>query len=264
MKKTAREPRAKGRRGPVAATAEDGEFIKEFRDSKGWTREHLAKLLSLNVRTIYDWEAGKYSPSLEVYSQILKFIGADDWKHTKHCVSKLIDDRTYAQMLEREKELPSTEIAIDSLDDSAEQIRFPRSLFRNPERVRFIRFWREDEGYFRANDLVLVDIYQRSLSTIEDGEFIAVSAPFIDHSGGKTVQGKRRLIGRLRKQDAGFGTSHLFLHLHMPHGDSSYFLGSSTSGRDVIHDHLKILGRVVGWLSQEQPAKHSESDETLG
>ena len=231
----------------------DAEFVKKFRESKGWTREQLAKALGLSVRAVYDWEAGSYGPSLEAYRGILELAGATEWEYTRHCVSKLLDDRTYAQILEKEKGLPSTLAAIDSLDDATVQIAFPRPLFGHPEHIRFLRVGAEDIGYFKPGDVVLVDVSETSLSALDDGSFVAVSGPYEDRSRG--TSGSYRLLGWLQKQESWQDTSHL--SLRMPLG-RNVFLGSSVSGRDVIHEHLTILGRVVGWLSQGRRAGDPE------
>jgi len=35
----------------------------DFRESKRWTQEDLARAMGISVFTVYRWEAGKYKPS---------------------------------------------------------------------------------------------------------------------------------------------------------------------------------------------------------
>ena len=69
-----------GKSAEAKEKARKGAFIKEFRESKGWSAEELAEKLGVNLTAVYSWERGEYHVSAENYIQLAN-LAAGDWRY---------------------------------------------------------------------------------------------------------------------------------------------------------------------------------------
>jgi putative transcriptional regulator len=55
--------------------SEAAETIRQFRASKGWSQEYLARLVGVSLNTVQRWESGKTVPSPLAMNRLREVLG---------------------------------------------------------------------------------------------------------------------------------------------------------------------------------------------
>jgi len=83
-----------------------GEYLQSCRNAARLTQPEVAQQLGVNVKTVSDWEAGRYAPGFDLMARLIRIIGGQ----IDEAARLLLDDNPVSADVQKHiEELESTE-----------------------------------------------------------------------------------------------------------------------------------------------------------
>lgn len=83
-----------------------GDYLQTCRNAAGLTQPEVAQRLDVSVKTVSDWEAGRYAPGFDLMARLIRIIGGQ----IEEAARLLLDDEPVSpEVQQRIDELESTE-----------------------------------------------------------------------------------------------------------------------------------------------------------